>query len=345
MFAPHGMSVRRFLDCAPEPPLPQAIDRSLEFLEQLGALYNQEKSLQPPSYFTEQYMKETSHPESKLTNLGRIIASLPLEPQLGRLLLYGVAMSVLHPIITLVAALAHREPCKLWIYNSQINYSHLVTLPNGDDKQAALNARDKFSKLDYSDHLMLLRVLNAYSDLNSSQLMQFCRQNFLSKPALIMIGGIRRQLFMELKRLRILPQTARDFDDPEFNHFSTSWPMIQGVIIAGSYPGIAFIRSGTKLRKIHTIVPGSQMASLHPSSSLRRQVNRSRDSMNENASSDIEPNIEVLVYQELSKIDEGLTVSDNCSNYLCSLFSYEPRRLLRLWPQCCFLDRFVFRNL
>lgn len=112
MFAPNGMPVRRFLDCAPEPPLSEAIDRSLEFLEQLGALYNQEKSLQPPSYFTEQYQKEVQHPEPKMTNLGRIIASLPLEPQLARLLLYGVAMSVLHPIISLVAALAHREPCK-----------------------------------------------------------------------------------------------------------------------------------------------------------------------------------------------------------------------------------------
>lgn len=155
---------------------------------------------------------------------------------------------------------------------------------------------------------MLLRVLNAYSDVHSSQLTGFCRQNFLSKPALIMIGGIRRQLFMELKRLRILPQSARDFDDPEFNHFSKSWPMLQGVIVAGSYPGIAFIRSGSKLRKIHTIIPGSQMASLHPGSSLRRQVNRNR-SDNDGSSSDIEPNIECLIYQELSKIDEGLTVS------------------------------------
>lgn len=102
MFAPNGMTVRRFLDCAPEPPIPLAIDRSLEFLEQIGALYNYEKSFQPPSMFNESYRDENQQVEPKLTSLGRLIANLPLEPQLARLLLYGVAMSVLQPIITLV---------------------------------------------------------------------------------------------------------------------------------------------------------------------------------------------------------------------------------------------------
>jgi hypothetical protein len=154
---------------------------------------------------------------------------------------------------------------------------------------------------------MLLRVLNAYTDSNHYQFNQFCRQNYLSKPALTMIGGIRRQLFMELKRLRILPHDVIDTDAPDYNQFSNSWPMIQGVIIAGSYPGVAFIRSGSKLRKIHTIIPNSTLATLHPSSSLRRQVNKNRS--DDNSAGDVEPNIECLVYQELAKIDEGLTVS------------------------------------
>lgn len=171
-------------------------------------------------------------------------------------------------------------------------------------------ARDKFSRLDYSDHLMLLRVLNAYSDLHPSSASQFCRQNFLSKPALIMIVGIRRQLFMELKRLRIVASSSQSFDDPDYNHFSTSWPMVQGVIVAGSYPGIAFIRSGSKLRKIHTIIPGASLASLHPSSSLRRQVQTTKSEyLNSFVRDSYEAIIDCVVYQDLTKIDEGLTVS------------------------------------
>lgn len=152
-----------------------------------------------------------------------------------------------------------------------------------------LLARDKFSRLDYSDHLMLLRVLNAYTDLNTNCASGFCRQNYLSKPAILMILGIRRQLFHELKRLHVIPYTANSSEDSDLNQFSNSWPMIQGVIIAGSYPGIAFIRSGSKLRKIHPINCGisgstsSTLASLHPSSSLRRQVqtNKRSDFLNE----------------------------------------------------------------
>jgi ATP-dependent RNA helicase DHX36 len=62
--------------------------------------------------------------DQQLTNLGRLIANLPLEPQLARLLLFGASMKVLHPIITLVAALSHREP--------------FVLPPNGDDKMASI---------------------------------------------------------------------------------------------------------------------------------------------------------------------------------------------------------------
>lgn len=303
MFAPQNIGVRRFLDYAPEPPLAEAIDRSLEFLEQLGALFNYEKLLEPPSSVVDSFQKNTSQQsDPKLTNLGRLIANLPLDPQLARLLLFGVAMKVLYPVITLVAALAHRDP---------------FTLPSGDDRMTSIMIRDKFSKLDYSDHLMLLRVLNAYSDCNPSNSTGFCRQNFLSKPAMTMIFGIRRQLFIELKRLHIVPSAANSFDDPEFNQFSNSWPMIQGVIIAGCYPGIAFIRSGSKLRKIHPINCGSNgstsasLASLHPSSSLRRQVqtNKRSEYLNECLKNEHEPVIECVVYQELSKIEEGLTVT------------------------------------
>jgi HrpA-like RNA helicase len=302
MFAPSGMNVRRFLDHAPEPPSPQAIDKSLEFLEQLGALFTYEKSFELPSNVADSYhQNKAQQSDPKLTTLGRLIANLPLDPQLARLLLFGVAMKVLQPVLTLVAALAHRDP---------------FTLPSGDDKMVCIMARDKFSKLDYSDHLMLLRVLNAYCDIHPSYTSTFCRQNFLSKPAIIMILGIRRQLFMELKRLHIVPSSANSFEDPELNQFSTSWPMIQGVLVAGSYPGIAFIRSGSKLRKIHPINCSSSgstsasLASLHPSSSLRRQVqnNKRSDFLNECLVNDVEPIIESVVFQELSKIEEGLTV-------------------------------------
>ena len=75
MFASDGMGVREFLQLAPEPPEPAAVERSLEFLESLGALFTTEVEDAQWRY------EERREPE--LTQLGRIIASLPLEPQLG----------------------------------------------------------------------------------------------------------------------------------------------------------------------------------------------------------------------------------------------------------------------
>lgn len=146
---------------------------------------------------------------------------------------------------------------------------------------------------------MLIRALNAYCHLpNQGRVSGFCRQNFLSHTALKMIVGIRKQLFLEMRRLHLVPSEYVSSEDPDLNLYSHSWPVVQGAVVAGCYPGVAFVRSGTKLRKIRTYT--NSMASLHPSSSLRRQVQTPKKQG--------EPGFEYLAYQELSKLDEGLTL-------------------------------------
>lgn len=49
--------------------------------------------------------------DSELTELGQIMALLPVDPQQARLLLFGLALKCFNPIVSLVAALSHREPC------------------------------------------------------------------------------------------------------------------------------------------------------------------------------------------------------------------------------------------
>lgn len=67
--------------------------------------------------FTSNWSRINTIPESikedpDLTELGRVMASLPVDPQQSRLLLFGLALKCFNPIVTLVAALSHREPCK-----------------------------------------------------------------------------------------------------------------------------------------------------------------------------------------------------------------------------------------
>uniref|UniRef100_A0A915AWY0 Helicase C-terminal domain-containing protein n=1 Tax=Parascaris univalens TaxID=6257 RepID=A0A915AWY0_PARUN len=295
MFAPENMSVKKFLSLAPEPPSPQAVEWSLEFLEQLGALYGDRNAT--ASYEGRFSVCGRERREPDLTELGRHIAQLPLEPQLARLLLFGIALRCFNPVVTLVAALSHRDP---------------FILPLGDERAAALAARDEFGRCDYSDHLMLLRAFNAFSRLAHGQRQwHFCKTKFLSPNTMKMIAGIRRQLLIELRRLRLLPASCHSFDDPDLNRYSCNWPMVQAAIVAGCYPGIGFVRAGNKLRKIRTSTESS--ATLHPGCIIKRQVlapSRRSDMINQFTTKreDEEPIIEYLAFQELSKIDEGLTL-------------------------------------
>ncbi|MFH4978522.1 hypothetical protein AB6A40_005231 [Gnathostoma spinigerum] len=290
MFAPDSMSVKKFLSLAPEPPAPQAVERSLEFLEELGALYSDN-----PSVFEGRSMVSVNPREPELTELGRHIAQLPLEPQLARLLLFGIALKCFDPVVTLVAALSHRDP---------------FILPLGDERIAALVARDEFGRRDFSDHLMLLRAFYAYNRVSVNKQWHFCRSKFLSPNTMKMIQGIRTQLLVELRRLHILPPSSRALDDPDLNRYSDSWPMVQGAIVAGCYPGIGFVRAGNKLRKIRTSTESS--ATLHPSCVIKRQVlapAKRSDAVNQySGEDDVDPTIEYLAFQELSQIEETLTL-------------------------------------
>ncbi|GMT30520.1 hypothetical protein PFISCL1PPCAC_21817, partial [Pristionchus fissidentatus] len=116
--------------------------------------------------------------EPELTQLGRLVAHLPLDPQLARLLLFGYALRCFNPIVNLVAIL------------SEI---HVVTLAVGDEKQAAQSARDSFAHRDFSDHLMILRAFTAYSACGNNEpaLTKLCKDKYLSGNTLRMVHGIR----------------------------------------------------------------------------------------------------------------------------------------------------------
>uniref|UniRef100_A0A8R1I967 Helicase C-terminal domain-containing protein n=1 Tax=Caenorhabditis japonica TaxID=281687 RepID=A0A8R1I967_CAEJA len=102
LFAPRGTRVVDFLSLAPEPPSVEAISQSIAFLEQVGAFYS-------PSRRSD---ADDEDIEPELTDLGRLMARLPLDPQLSRMLLFGLALKCLTPIVNLVAMLANRDPCE-----------------------------------------------------------------------------------------------------------------------------------------------------------------------------------------------------------------------------------------
>lgn len=47
-----------------------------------------------------------------LTEIGYHLADLPLEPRLGKVVLYSIVLKCLDPVLTIVCALAYKDPCK-----------------------------------------------------------------------------------------------------------------------------------------------------------------------------------------------------------------------------------------
>uniref|UniRef100_A0A158Q6T0 RNA helicase n=1 Tax=Elaeophora elaphi TaxID=1147741 RepID=A0A158Q6T0_9BILA len=295
MFAPRKYSVRQFLLNAPEPPAAVAIDRSFEFLEQIGAVFKSRLESSQMSHLTDNsYLANTRNSEPDLTDLGRHIVQLPLCPQLARFLLFGICLKCLSPVLTLVATLSHRDP--------------FVLPPSGEreERNSAMMSRDIFAGFDYSDHMTFLRIYNAFIKLPTHGQSNFCMANYLSLSAMRMIVGIRQQLFIELQRLRLLPSNCRSADDPDLNRYSNSWPMIQAAIVAGSYPNIGFTRSGGQIRKIRT---SNEVASLPYGCAVKRQA--SSAGMNGTGVGKLgkpEPVIEYLAFQELSKTGDNLSL-------------------------------------
>lgn len=66
------------------------------------------------------------------------------------------------------------------------------------------------------------------------------------------------------------------------------------------------------------------IASLHPSSVIKRQIlHPDKRSSVINKYADLhDPNIEVLAFQELSRLDSGLTVINKFTNYILELNFY-----------------------
>lgn len=83
-------------------------------------------------------------PWEDLTELGYHLTELPVEPHLGKMVLYAVVLKCLDPVLTIACALACQDPFVLPTLASQ--------------KRAAMLCRKRFAAGTFSDHMALLRA-------------------------------------------------------------------------------------------------------------------------------------------------------------------------------------------
>ncbi|XP_024401897.1 DExH-box ATP-dependent RNA helicase DExH3 [Physcomitrium patens] len=221
-------SVSQFLSRALQPPEPLAVQNSVELLKTIGALDEKEN----------------------LTRLGKHLSLLPVEPNIGKMLIMGSIFGCLDPILTIAAGLAVRDP---------------FIMPS-EKKELADESRLSFAGGDASDHIALVRAYEGWQEaMTYGTAYDYCWKNFLSFQTLQGMTSLRKQFSSVLRDAGFL-----DNDMEKFNKYSGDRDLVRGVICSGMYPGVISVYRRTRSTTFKTIEDGQVM--LHQNSVNSKDV-------------------------------------------------------------------------
>ncbi|KAK6152264.1 hypothetical protein DH2020_014899 [Rehmannia glutinosa] len=216
--------ISTFLAKALQPPDPLAVENAIELLKTIGALDDREE----------------------LTPLGRHLSTLPLDPNIGKMLLMGSVFQCLDPALTIAAALAYRLPFVLPI----------------NKKEEADDAKRSFAGDSCSDHIALLKAFEGWKDAKRSRKEKaFCWENFLSPVTLQMMDDMRNQFLDLLAGIGFvnISQGAE-----AYNQYSDDLEMVCAILCAGLYPKVVQCKRKRKRTALYSKEVGK--VDIHPAS-------------------------------------------------------------------------------
>jgi ATP-dependent RNA helicase DHX36 len=195
----------------------------------------------------------------ELTPLGKVLATLPMEPGLGKMVLLGAIFQCLDPILTIAACISSKSP--------------FLSPPQA--KERADEIKVHWAQGLFSDHFAILNAYKAWYELQSSgnfrEANKFCTDNFLNRTSLHTIEQVKIQLLNLLERAGVVPKyyPQRDYGEqrdlalgpPEYNVNSNCLPLLRSLICAGVYPNISLKTSKKTYRTRH-----ENITFIHPAS-------------------------------------------------------------------------------
>ncbi|KAF7147070.1 hypothetical protein RHSIM_Rhsim03G0064000 [Rhododendron simsii] len=217
-------TIGTFLAKALQPPDSLSVQNAIELLKTIGALDDSEE----------------------LTPLGRHLCTLPLDPNIGKMLLMGSIFQCLNPALTIASALAHRDPFVLPI----------------NRKEEADAAKRSFAGDSCSDHIALLKAFEAWKDAKrSGNDRAFCWENFLSPVTLQMMEDMRNQFLDLLSDIGFVDKSR---GANAYNQYSKDLEMVSAILCAGLYPNVVQCKRRGKRTAFYTKEVGA--VDIHPAS-------------------------------------------------------------------------------
>ncbi|KAK4582595.1 hypothetical protein RGQ29_025695 [Quercus rubra] len=217
-------TIGSFLAKALQPPDALAVQNAIELLKTIGALDDMEE----------------------LTPLGCHLCTLPLDPNIGKMLLMGSIFQCLNPALTIAAALAHRDPFVLPI----------------NRKEEADEAKRSFAGDSCSDHIALLKAFEGWKDAKrNGKERAFCWDNFLSPVTLQMMDDMRMQFVDLLSGIGFVDKSR---GANAYNQYSHDLEMVSAILCAGLYPNVVQCKRRGKRTAFYTKEVGK--VDIHPAS-------------------------------------------------------------------------------
>ncbi|RKF62892.1 ATP-dependent RNA helicase DHX36 [Erysiphe neolycopersici] len=213
-------SIQEFLADAIEKPSPQAVDAAIKDLVQLGALTQDEE----------------------ITPLGRLLHSLPVDPDLGKMVVLGVIFRCLDPLLILAAAESEKD-----FFMRPISA-----------RKAADQARFSFGNNTFSDAITTIKAFrharHARRTMNRQDYMGVMIQKFLNANTVETIEKKMFQIEEVLVSSGVIPRAIQDRSSSSFycghymlNENSDNHSLIKALTLARC-PGNLAVRIGTSFR-------------------------------------------------------------------------------------------------
>ena len=199
-----------------DPPAPETLMRALELLNYLGALDD----------------------DGAMTELGRHMSELPLDPQLAKLLLASPEYKCSNEALSVVACMS---------------VPLIFQRPKHKQREAD-DCKAQFAHVD-GDHCTLLNAYHAYKHHGSDA--TWATENFLSHRSLASADSVRNQLSRILERLQV-PMVSTDFSSPDY------YVNLRKCVVAGNFLQVAHLERGGS----YLTIKDNQVVAIHPSSVL-----------------------------------------------------------------------------
>lgn len=217
-------SVKSFLLKSMDPPSSLSIQHGIDLLQNLQCLDNEEG----------------------LTRLGEVLAHLPMNPRIGRMLLLGCVLGCGPAVVAVGAIMSYRDP---------------FLMPTDEAAMARASAnRISYSQQTFADPLATHHVLEEFnlsmSRYGQSEARQYCDGRDLSFGIMQQLKALASELDYNLQDIGINSRLSRSV--AHNGHLF----LIATVLSTGLYPNFALRRQGAKLFTTET----GAKSKIHPSS-------------------------------------------------------------------------------